>query len=305
MNRAKREVFGYGELLARFERNLSILGRSASTFKNYALHISAVALYHGQIPTEIDAEQIQDYLYYLQKKSKTPSQTYFKHTVYGLRLLLKTEGLTYSHLKLPSISHEKKLPVVLSKEEVWRMLMACKLLKHKILLGLLYGCGLRCMEVRSVRLRDLDFDRKLLHVVQGKGKKDRLLPLSEHLIRGLKQYIAVEKPEDWLFHGQPDGRAGGELDSRYSQRGVQWAVKQASKVAGVLKEVHVHTLRHCYATHLLEDGMDILTLKNLMGHVNIETTMEYLHIAQLENKKAFSPLDTLFAQCSPASKLPK
>lgn len=182
------------------------------------------------------------------------------------------------------------------------MLMVCKLLKHRILIGLLYGCGLRCMEVRSVRLRDFDFDRKQLHVVQGKGKKDRLVPLSEHLIRGLKQYIEAEKPQDWLFHGQPDGRAGGDLDSRYSQRGVQWAVKQAAKSAGILKDVHVHTLRHCYATHLLEDGMDILTLQRLMGHVNIETTMEYLHIAQLNTKSAFSPLDTLFAKCSPATK---
>ena len=266
------------------------------------MHVAGVALYFNQLPTELDPEQIQDYLFYLQKKSKTPSQTYFKHTVYGLRFMLKTEGLEYAHLKLPSISHVKKLPVVLSKEEVWRMLMSCKLLKHRILLGLLYGCGLRCMEVRSVRLMDLDFDRKLLHVKQGKGKKDRLVPLSEHLIRGLKQYIVVENPQDWLFHGQPDGRAGGNLDSRYSQRGVQWAVKQAAKAAGIFKEVHVHTLRHCYATHLLEDGLDIVTLQHLLGHVNIETTMEYLHIAQLENNRAFSPLDTLFAQCSPATK---
>ncbi|OWP73969.1 integrase, partial [Flavobacterium oreochromis] len=103
--------------------------------------------------------------------------------------LLKSEGLPYSFLQLPSIKHEKKLPVVLSKEEVWRMLTCCTLLKNKILIGLLYGCGLRCMEVRSVRVQDLDFDRKQLKVVQGKGKKDRYLPLSAHLIRGLQKYI--------------------------------------------------------------------------------------------------------------------
>ena len=305
LNRAKREVESFAELIARFERNLSILGRSASTFKSYALHIASAALYHAQLPTDIDADQMQDYLYFLQKKSKTPSQTYFKHTVYGLRLLLKTEGLPYSHLLLPVIARDKKIPVILSKEEVWRMLKGCKLLKHRILIGLLYGCGLRCMEARSVRLQDLDFDRKVLHVKQGKGKKDRLVPLSDHLMRGIKQYVAVENPQEWLFHGQPNSRAGGDLDSRYSQRGVQWAVKQAAKNAGILKDVHVHTLRHCYATHLLEDGLDILTLQKLLGHVNIETTMAYLHIAQLENNRAFSPLDTLFAQCSPASKLPK
>ena len=111
------------------------------------------------------------------------------------------------------------------------MLSCCKLLKHKILIGLLYGCGLRCLEVRNLRLCDLDFDPKQLKVVQGKGKKDRYLPLSEHLIRGLKNYIEAEKPGDFLF-GEPRGnRAGGEFDSRYSQRGVQWAVKQAFKIS--------------------------------------------------------------------------
>ena len=276
-----------------------MLGRSKSTFENYARHVASISLYFGKIPTQLDPEQVQDYLYFVQKKSKTPSQSYFKHTVYGLRSLLKSEGLPYEFLHLPSIKHEKKLPVVLSKEEVWRMLQKAKLLKHKILIGLLYGCGLRCMEVRNVRIQDLDFDRKQLKVVQGKGKKDRYVPLSEHLIRGLKKYIEAEKPQDWIFNGQPlPNRAGGDFDSRYSQRGVQWVIKQASALAGIKKEVCVHTLRHSYATHLLEDGLDIVSLKNLLGHENIETTMEYLQIAQLASQKVFSPLDTLFEQCS-------
>ena len=211
--------------------------------------------------------------------------------------------MPYSYLRLPEIKKEQKLPVVLSKEEMWRLLQAPALLKHKILLGLLYGCGLRCMEVRNVRLQDLDFDRQQLRVVQGKGKKDRYVPLSEHLIRGLKKYILAEQPKDWLFNGQPlAGRAGGDFDSRYSQRGVQWVIKQAGKQAGIQKEVHVHSLRHTFATHLLEDGVDIVTLKHLLGHENIETTLLYLQIAQLQTQKVFSPLDTLFAQCSRSMK---
>ncbi|MFY7829122.1 MAG: tyrosine-type recombinase/integrase [Flectobacillus sp.] len=299
LNQAKREVPEFEALLNRFERNISVLGKSQSTFENYARHVASISLYFGKIPTQLDPEQVQDYLYFVQKKSKTPSQSYFKHTVYGLRFLLKSEGLPYEFLRLPSIKHEKKLPVVLSKEEVWQMLQKAKLLKHKILIGLLYGCGLRCMEVRNVRIQDLDFDRKQLRVVQGKGKKDRYVPLSEHLIRGLKVYLEAEKPKDWIFNGQPlANRAGGDFDSRYSQRGVQWAIKQASALAGIKKEVCVHTLRHSYATHLLEDGLDIVSLKNLLGHENIETTMEYLQIAQLSSQKVFSPLDTLFEQCS-------
>jgi site-specific recombinase XerD len=295
------EVLQFSELLHRFERSISILGRSQSTFENYARHIAAISLHFGKIPTELDQEQLHEYLFMLQKRSQPPSQTYFKHTVYGLRFLLKTEGLPYSFLHLPEIKKQKKLPVVLSKQEVWAMLKSCTLLKHKILIGLLYGCGLRCLEVRSVHLADLDFDRKQLKVVQGKGKKDRYVPLSEHLIRALRQYIAAEKPQEYLFGGQIQGRAGGDFDSRYSQRGVQWAVKAAAKRAGILKDVHVHTLRHTYATHLLEDGLDILSVKELLGHENIETTLEYLHVAQLNSKRLFSPLDTLFEQCRRAS----
>jgi integrase len=285
-------------LLERFERNISILGRSQRTFDNYSRHIAAMALHFGCLPTELDEEQIKDYLYELQQRSKTPSQTYFKHTVYGLRFMLKGEGLPYSHLHLPSIKRDKKLPTVLSKTEVWRMLQTAALLKHKILIGLLYGCGLRCMEVRSVRLKDLDFDRKMLHVVQSKGRKDRYVPLSDHLIRGLKKYISAERPSEWLFNGKPGERGGGDFDNRYSQRGVQWAVNRIAKDAGITKEVSVHTLRHTYACHLLEEGMNIVTLKELMGHANIETTMEYLHVCQLDDRKMFSPLDSLFARCA-------
>lgn len=289
-------------LIHRFQRNLSVLGRSRSTIENYSRHLASISLYFNAIPTELDPEQIQEYLFIKQKESKTPSQTYFKFTVYSLRFLLKSEGIGYDYLKLPEIKHEKKLPVVLSKEEVWAMLSQTKLLKHRILIGLLYGCGLRCFEVRNVRIADFDFDRKQLHVVQGKGKKDRYVPLSEHLIRGLKTYIKAEKPQEWLFNGQPIERAGGDFDSRYSQRGVQWVVKQSAKAADIIKDVHVHTLRHTFATHLLEDGMDIMTVKDLLGHERIETTLEYLHVVQNRNRAIFSPLDTLFAQCSPPLK---
>lgn len=262
------------------------------------MHVAAIALHYGKIPTELDEEQVHEYLFMLQKRSITPSQTYFKHTVYGLRFLLKSEGLPYSYLHLPEIKKSNKLLVVLSKQEVWAMLKRCTLLKHKVLIGLLYGCGLRCLEVRSVRLADLDFDRKQLKVVQGKGKKDRYVPLSEHLIRGLKSYISAERPTEYLFGGVTIvDRAGGDFDSRYSQKGVQWAVKEAAKRAGILKDVHVHTLRHTCATHLLEDGMDIISVQNFLGHENIETTMLYLHVAQLQTKLVFSPLDTLFSQC--------
>lgn len=253
-----------------------------------------MALHFRKLPTEVSSEEVQDYLYALQQRSKTPSQTYFKHTVYGLRFLLKTEGLPYDFLKLPSIQHEQKLPVILSREEIWRMLVCAQLLKHKLLIGLLYGCGLRCMEVRNVEVKHLDFDRKLLHIVQGKGGKDRYVPLSEHLIRGIKTYISSIHPKKYLFEGNTQGIG---VDMCYSQRGVQWAVKTIAKLAQIQKDVNVHMLRHSYATHLLEDGVNIVTVKNLLGHAHIETTMVYLHVCQIPEQLPQSPLDNVFALC--------
>lgn len=217
-------------MLQRFERNISVLGRSPRTFDNYSRHVAAIALHFQCLPTELDPEQVKDYLFELQQRSHTPSQTYFKHTVYGLRFLLKTEGLPYEHLHLPSIARAEKLPVILSRQEIWAMLHKAQLLKHKILVGLLYGCGLRCQEVRSLQLKHLDFDRHLLHVVQSKGNKDRYLPLSEHLIRGIRTYVSVERPKTFLFEGtgNPEGKAlmEGTVSVGCSGRSKQWPNKQ-------------------------------------------------------------------------------
>ena len=235
VSRACREVPGFETLYCRFERNLSIAQRSPRTVENYGSKIAAISLYFGITPLELDSEQVQNYLYRLQQRSTPPSQTYFKHTVYGLRFLLKSEGIAYEYLKLPKIRQDKKLPVVLSKQEVWSMLCSCKMLKHKIFIGILYGCGLRLEEACTMRLRDLDFDRKQLHVVQGKGRKGRYVPLSEHLIRGIKTYIASEKPEEWLFNGKPVIHNGTVTCTRYSQKGACFAVKQVVRCAGILK----------------------------------------------------------------------
>ena len=135
------------------------------------------------------------------------------------------------------------------------------------------------------------------HVKDGKGKKDRYVPLADILIRGLKAYLEAEQPHIWVFNSSDReirGRAGGDFDSRYSQRGIQWAVNEAKKKAGILKPMNVHTLRHTFATHLLEEGLDILTIKDLLGHESIDTTMIYLHVAQTDKCRAFSPLDRLY-----------
>jgi integrase/recombinase XerD len=288
------KVNGFAELYKRLERKISISGRSLSTLKNYSCHLAHIALHFNCLPTELDEEQIEDYLHLLQKQHNTPSDSYFKHTVYGLRFIFRLEGLKDNGVKLPSIKHEKKLPVILSREEVKKLLKTPTLLKHRILLGMLYGCGLRLSEVRNIRLKDIDFNRDRLHIRQSKGKKDRYVPLGKNLIRGLHKYIEAEQPQQWLFNGQPAETTNSDGASGYSQRGIQWVVRKAVRTSGITKEVNAHTLRHTYATHLLEDGLDIVTIKELLGHECIETTMIYLHVAQPGRRPPFSPLDTLY-----------
>lgn len=206
-----------------------VAGKSTSTLRSYSTHLAKLALHFNQVPTDVDPDQINDYLYLVKQEHNTPSDSYFKFTVYGLRFAYRILGMKDKRIELPEIKRSKKLPVVLSQQEVRRLLKAPKLLKHRVLIGLLYGCGLRCFEVRNVQLADLDFDRKQLHVRNGKGKKDRYVPLSDILIRGLKTYIEAEQPGTWLFNGKEqvmEGRVGGDFDSRYSQRGVQWAPLQ-------------------------------------------------------------------------------
>jgi integrase/recombinase XerD len=190
-------------------------------------------------------------------------------------------------LNFPSIKRDKKLPVVLSPKEMKGLLKAPTLLKHRVLIGVLYGCGLRCHELRSLLIKDVDFDRNMIHIRQGKGRKDRYVPLGEHLARGLKKYLDAEKPVKWLFNGK-------DHQQPFSPRGTQWVVREATKKTGIKKQVSVHTLRHTYATHLLEQGLDIVSIKELLGHAHIDTTMVYLHVAKAGRQIPFSPLDKLY-----------
>lgn len=249
-----------------------------------------MALHFNCSPLEPDQEQVLDYLQYLKSQTSKPSQSYFKHTVYGLSLAYKVMGINGKSISLPSMKFPKKLPVVLSHNEVKALLIAPQLLRHRLILGMLYGCGLRRFELLNIKLPDVDLDRKMLHIREGKGRKDRYVPLGDHLSRGLQTYIRSERPYIWLFNGKTNT---GQLQ-HFSETGVQWVIKESAKKAGIHKHVTSHVLRHTYATHLLEMGLDIMTLKELLGHVDIQTTLVYLHVAQLGRDRAFNPLDKLY-----------
>lgn len=252
--------------------------------------LAHMALHFDHSPLELDSEQVLDYLHVLKSRHNTPSESFFKHTVYGLRYAYRLYDITEKRILLPAIKKPKRLPVVLSQQEVKTLLTTPKLLKHRLILAMLYGCGLRCFELRNLKIKDLDMDRKMLHIRQGKGRKDRYVPLCELLIRGLKTYLGAEQPRIWLFTGRYAEGEQGQL----SQRGIQWVVRQARKRSGIPKDLTAHTLRHSYATHLLEMGMDIMTVKDLLGHEDIQTTLTYLHVSQLGRQKPFSPLEKLY-----------
>ena len=287
---ACERVEGFDALYKRYERKMSLAGRSKSTMTNYGRHIASIALHFHMLPTDLDQDQIEDYLFMLQSRDqKTPSESFFKFTVFGLRYLFKIEGLENINVELPSIESDHKLPVVLSQQEVKSMIATCSLLKHRLMIAIMYGCGLRIGELVSLKVNAIDLNRKMLHVVQGKGKKDRYVPLGDLLCKGIAQHIEAENPKQWLFTGK-------DHTVPMSTRGTTWAVNEAVKRLKINKNVSCHTLRHSYATHLLEMGMDIMSIKDLLGHERIETTLVYLHVAQSGRLAPFSPLDRLYSK---------
>jgi site-specific recombinase XerD len=146
---------------------------------------------------------------------------------------------------------------------------------------------LRSREVVNLKISDIDFQRMTIHIRQSKYKKDRIVPLGIYMAMGLLKYIDAEKPHIWLFNGK-------DAHSQYSVRGLSWVMRETLKKTNITKDVSLHSLRHSYATHLLEQGVNIVTLKDLLGHCDITTTMVYLHVAQCPLIKAHSPLDTLY-----------
>jgi len=234
-------------------------------------------------------EEINEYLTGLALSAQSPSRSSFKHAVYGLRYYFRLIGQNKRAIALPSLKKEAKLPVILNRSELKELFKAPTLLKHRIVLTLIYSAGLRAQEVINLKLSDIDFERKTIHIRQSKYKKDRIVPLAESMAKGLSKYLQAEHPHHWLFNGQ-------EPDGRYSVRGLSWVMRESLKKSTIRKEVTLHSLRHTYATHLLEEGLNIVTLKELLGHAHIATTMIYLHVAQCPLIKAHSPLDTLYPE---------
>jgi len=219
--------------------------------------------------------------------NKSPSRSSFKHMVYGLRFYFRHIGENKRAINLPSLKNDLKLPTILNKTELKKLFKAPSLLKHRIILTLSYSAGLRSKELIDLKISDIDFERKTIHIRKSKYNKDRIVPLSNYIAIGLKKYLKTENPDTWLFNGK-------EPNGKYSPNGLSWVMREALKKTNINKSVNLHSLRHSYATHLLEEGVNIVNIKELLGHATIATTMIYLHVAELPETSVHSPLDTLY-----------
>jgi integrase/recombinase XerD len=277
----------FANVVRKLDHQVELRGQSKSTLNNYIRRIALFVIRFGKLPEQIDPEEINEYLVSLARDPKSPSRSSFKHMVYGLRYYYRLLGMNKNAIALPSLKKETKLPVILNQQELKKLFAVPTLLKQRIVLTLIYSAGLRGQEVINLKISDIDFERMTIHIRQSKYKKDRIVPLAESMAIGLKKYLKAENPHIWLFNGK-------EADGRYSVKGLSWVMRESLKKTSITKEVNLHSLRHSYATHLLEQGLNIVTLKELLGHADITTTMIYLHTAQCSLIKPHSPLDKLY-----------
>jgi integrase/recombinase XerD len=280
-------VPGFAGLWHKVSRKMRLTGNSEKTLLTYGRSLAQMAVHFGCSPETVDEESVMEYLYGL-VQDRELSDSYYKFTVFGLRYAYKALGMEVKRLSLPEIKKKQQLPGVLSKQDCKRLFAAPRPLKHKVLLSLIYSAGLRMNEARMLQPRDIDSDRMQIHIRGGKGGKDRYVPLSRVALIGLRKYFKECRPQKYLFEGQMPGEPMGE-------RSMQYILKQAVKAAGLRRtDITLHTLRHSYATHMLEEGVDIVTIKEQLGHTRLDTTLVYLHIARVGRKPPHSPLDTLY-----------
>lgn len=279
-------------LRQRFIEDLRIRNYADSTVETYTYHVVCFAKFHGRSPERLGPEEIRAYQVHLVTVKKVSWAT-FNQTVCALRFLYRvTIPRDWPVAMIPFGKKPKTLPTVLGGDEVQRLLACVHTPLYQTILTTLYAAGLRLQEGLHLQLPDIDSARMLLRVLRGKGAKQRLVPLSPRLLTELRaHWLRTEpRPTTWLFPGK-----GGHP---FSETNIQKACQRAAEEAGLHKRVTPHTLRHSYATGLLEAGVDLLTIQQLLGHRSFSTTLVYLHVRRPHLEQIVSPLDLLpVTQC--------
>ena len=276
-------------LRIRMLEEMTLRNMASNTKDAYTSAIAGVANYYNQSPDQLSQEQIQKYLLHLHNERKFSWSTC--NVVFSALRFFHSAVLKQPEIKLdlPPRRKEIRLPNLLSVEEVFRLLEAHSNLKHRTLLMTVYGAGLRVSEVVRLKPEHIESSRMMIRVEQGKGKKDRYTLLPKRLLNELRKYWKEYKPELWLFPGRDPRRP-------MSVMGAQKIFYQAKQKAGITKGHGIHTLRHCFATHLMEAGWDVYTIKRLLGHAALSTTTKYLYVTTARLQKVQSPLEK-FGSC--------
>lgn len=269
-------------MLARLETELRIRGFSDHTIKSYLAQNRLFLDFIKKQPNDMKEDDIKEYFAYMQKNKISNKTLALKKAALNF---LYREILNKDILKFKTPKAERKIPEILTKEEVKSLIQSTKNLKSQLIIRFLYSTGLRVSELTGLRLKDLSIDKKEGWVRKGKGSKDRFFKISDSLIKDLEKYIST-LPEnlEFLFPGR---------NRTLTTRNIQKIIERAARKAKLSKTVSPHKLRHSFATHLLESGVDIRIIQELLGHADLSTTQIYAHVSREQLKKVQSPLDTL------------
>jgi len=279
-------LLGKKQALAKMEADIQLRGLSANTQEVYLRYANAFLDFCQRPIEELNEIHIRAFLQHLISEKKCSPGTVNINSSAIRFFFAVTLNRTLNYLQIPRMKKSKTLPVILSREEVNTLISHCNNTKHKALLLLAYGSGLRVSEIISLKVNDIDSKNMRVFVYEGKGKKDRYTLLSESTIYTLRDYwrkYRPKSPEGWLF---PGSKNVGHITCT----NVSFALDTALNKASIDKSVSIHTLRHCFATHLLEDGYSLLQIKELLGHYSIQSTTIYLHLANT-TRGIISPAD--------------
>ncbi len=266
-----------------FERKKS----PPNTVRAYLRQVQQFAEYFGKSPAHLGREHVRQYLLHLVRDKRIADGTYYQVLAALKFVYCTTLGRKEIVEGIPRPKVARTLPIVLSMEEIEQFFDGIRSLKHRAILMTAYAAGLRVSEVISLQVADIDSKRMMIRVDQGKGRKDRYVMLSTHLLTILREYWRAARPNRYLFPGT--GKSG-----HITQPSVDSACKTARRRSGLTKKISLHTLRHSFATHLLENGTDVRTIQILLGHRSLKTTAIYMHVSQSTLQNTKSPLDILY-----------
>jgi integrase/recombinase XerD len=283
-------------LRQRMIEDMQLGGLAARTQEAYVLAVRQLAEYHGKSPDRMSGEDLREYFLYLMNVKKVSRST-STLALCGIKFFYeKTLGGKWPVLELVRPAKEHQLPVVLSIAEVGQILLCVKRSHYRACLTLIYSCGLRLLEGVQMKVKQVDGERKLVHVRGGKGNKDRYVPIPEVTLAILRDYWREHRNREWLFPVRRSGvrvRAG---EGPMNESGVQKAFRAALGESGVNKAATVHTLRHSYATHLLEAGVNLRVIQSYLGHGSIVTTARYTHLTRVGQGKSIEVINQMLSE---------